>query len=39
MSKETIYEELEEAERQIENGQMLDAREHLESLKEKYGLQ
>ena len=33
-----IYEELEESERQVEAGQTMNAREHLASVREKYGL-
>ena len=33
-----IYEELEESERQEETGQTMNAREHLASMREKYGL-
>ena len=33
-----IYEELEESERQVEVGQTMNAREHLASVREKYGL-
>lgn len=38
MSRETIYEELEESERQIKSGETMDARKHLEILREKYAL-
>ena len=34
-----IYEELEESERQVEAGQTMNAREHLASVREKYGVQ
>ena len=33
-----IYEELEESERQVEAGQTMNEREHLASVREKYGL-
>lgn len=33
-----IYEELEESERQVEAGQTMNAREHLASVREKYGV-
>ena len=33
-----IYEELEESEHQVETGQTMNAREHLASVREKYGL-
>lgn len=33
-----IYEELEESERQMEAGQTMNAREHLASVREKYGV-
>ncbi len=33
-----IYEELEESERQVEVGQTMNAREHLASVREKYGV-
>lgn len=33
-----IYEELEESERQVEAGQTMNVREHLASVREKYGL-
>ncbi len=33
-----IYEELEELECQMEAGQTMNAREHLASVREKYGL-
>ena len=33
-----IYDELEESERQVEAGQTMNAREHLASVREKYGL-
>ena len=36
MNRETIYEELEVSELQIENGETMDARQHLEILREKY---
>ena len=33
-----IYEELEESERPVEAGQTMNAREHLASVREKYGV-
>ena len=33
-----IYEELEESERQVEVGQTMNVREHLASVREKYGV-
>ena len=39
MNKKLIYEELEESEHQIENGQTMNAREYLEILKKKYKMQ
>ena len=37
-NRNRIYRELEISERQIENGQVMDAQESLDKLREKYGL-
>ena len=37
-NRNRIYRELEISERQIENGQVIDAQESLDKLREKYGL-
>ena len=36
--KNIVYKELDISEQQIKNGQVMDAQEHLENLKFKYGL-
>lgn len=38
MRRSQIYQEIEQSEQQIKRGQVRDARDHLTSMREKYGL-